>query len=240
MEYANTYPYPRGAKQQLERQSSPTETFIIVPVNFGTNGVSTGNPYRPGQGKHTFNHEVKSSSEKPVYTHWLMKSEPESRLEKGIDVKFGIEDLKEEPDQTACWDGVRNYQARNFMRDQMKQGQEAFFYHSNTKIPGIAGVMKIVKEAYPDHTQFDKKDPHYDSSSSKDYPRWFMVDVQFVRMLKRYIPLSELKHYHLQHKDNDGPLKNLALFTKARLSVQPISDEEWTFILGLEDEKPPN
>lgn len=170
-------------------------------------------------------------------SHWLMKSEPESRFENGIDVKFGIEDLKALPDQTSCWDGVRNYQARNFMR-QMKEGQLAFFYHSNCKEPGIAGIIKIVKEAYVDHTQFDKKDVHYDATSKPDNPKWSMVDVQYQRMMKRFLPLSELKKHHLQHRAAGGPLKDMALFTRARLSVQPLSTDEFDFILSLEDKEP--
>ncbi|XP_044057863.1 thymocyte nuclear protein 1 [Siniperca chuatsi] len=184
--------------------------------------------------------KTKESSESPgspQYCHWLMKSEPESRFENGIDVKFGIEDLKALPNQTSCWDGVRNYQARNFMR-QMKEGQVAFFYHSNCKEPGIAGVMKIVKEAYVDHTQFDKKDVHFDATSKRDNPKWSMVDVQYQRMTKRFLPLSELKKYHLQHRANGGPLKDMALFTRARLSVQPLTTEEFDFVLSLEDEEP--
>ncbi|CAN2388103.1 EVE domain [Pristimantis euphronides] len=177
-----------------------------------------------------------TASQKEEYHCWLMKSEPESRLEKGMDMKFGIEDLKAQPNQTACWDGVRNYQARNFMR-AMKNGQEAFFYHSNCKEPGIAGIIKIVKEAYPDHTQFDPKNPHFDSSSNKDNPKWSMVDVQFIRMLKHYISLAELKKLHLKHKTTDGPLRNMALFTRARLSVQPLTQEEFDYILSLENEK---
>ncbi|XP_053308645.1 thymocyte nuclear protein 1 [Spea bombifrons] len=164
-----------------------------------------------------------------------MKSEPETRMEKGVDMKFGIEDLKVQPNQTACWDGVRNYQARNFMK-AMKVGQLAFFYHSNCKEPGVAGIVKIVKEAYADHTQFDPKNPHYDSSSSPENPRWFMVDVRFERMLKRYIPLAELKQIHQKHKTSGGPLQNLALFTRARLSVQPLTQEEFDFVVSLEDE----
>ncbi|XP_037630388.1 thymocyte nuclear protein 1 [Sebastes umbrosus] len=181
--------------------------------------------------------EKKESSECPQYGRWLMKSEPESRFENGIDMKFGIEDLKALPDQTDCWDGVRNYQARNFMR-QMKDGQLAFFYHSNCKEPGIAGIMKIVKEAYVDHTQFDKKDVHFDANSKPDNPKWSMVDVQYQRMLKRFLPLSELKKYHLQHQAKGGPLKAMALFTRARLSVQPLTAEEFDFVLSLEDEEP--
>ncbi|XP_078359838.1 thymocyte nuclear protein 1-like isoform X2 [Oculina patagonica] len=164
-----------------------------------------------------------------------MKSEPESRFEKGVDVKFGIEDLKNEPDQTACWDGVRNYQARNFMRDQMKNGQLAFFYHSNCKNPGIAGIVEIVKESYVDDTQFDKADPHFDPGSKKDNPKWFMVDVKFVRMMKRFISLQELKTLHQEHKSSGGPLKSISLFTSARLSVQPVTEDEFEFICSLED-----
>lgn len=184
--------------------------------------------------------KTKKSSESvgsSQYCHWLMKSEPDSRFENGIDVKFGIEDLKALPNQTGCWDGVRNYQARNFMR-QMKEGQLAFFYHSNCKEPGIAGVMKIVKEAYVDHTQFDKKDVHFDANSKPDNPKWSMVDVQYQRMTKRFLPLSELKKYHLQHRAEGGPLKDMALFTRARLSVQPLTTEEFDFVLSLEDEEP--
>ncbi|XP_059495133.1 thymocyte nuclear protein 1 isoform X4 [Stegostoma tigrinum] len=161
---------------------------------------------------------AKSSGEdkgnKETHSFWLMKSEPESRIENGVDVK-----------------------ARNFMRD-MKLEQLAFFYHSNCKEPGIAALIKIVKESYVDHTQFDKKDPHYDPRSSKQNPKWFMVDVQFVRMMKRYISLAELKRYHQEHKTKDGPLKNMALFTRARLSVQPVTKEEFDFVLSLEDQKP--
>ncbi|XP_065912680.1 thymocyte nuclear protein 1-like [Dysidea avara] len=171
--------------------------------------------------------------------YWLMKSEPESRMVGGVDVKFSIDDLQQEPDQTAFWDGVRNYQARNIMRDQMKVGNKAFFYHSNCKEPGIAGIVEIVREGYVDHTQFDRKDPHYDGTSKKDNPKWFMVDVKFVRMLKRFIPLSELKKIHSKHvAEGNGALKTMSLFTRTRLSVQPVTQEEFSFIVELEDEKP--
>ena len=101
---------------------------------------------------------------------------------------------------------------------------------------GIAGLVTIVRESYVDHTQFDKKDPHYDPKSEKDKPKWYMVDVKYTRDLKRYIPLHELKELHQKHKNNGGPLANLALFTKARLSVQPLTEEEFDFILELENE----
>uniref|UniRef100_A0A8C6ZIG4 Thymocyte nuclear protein 1 n=1 Tax=Nothoprocta perdicaria TaxID=30464 RepID=A0A8C6ZIG4_NOTPE len=159
---------------------------------------------------------------KQTYCHWLLKSEPESRLEKGVDMKVST---------------VTNSSARNFLR-AMKLGQQAFFYHSNCKEPGIVGIVKIVKEAYPDHTQFDQKDPHYDSTSRKENPKWSMVDVQFVRMTKRFIPLSEIKAHHLAHKADGGPLKNMMLFTRQRLSIQPLTQEEFDFVLSLEEEKP--
>ncbi|KAF4104037.1 thymocyte nuclear protein 1 [Onychostoma macrolepis] len=199
--------------------------------------LKTGKRKRSAGVKSDVEKNKNDDGRKTSCSHWLMKSEPESRIENGVDVKFGIEDLKVLPDQTGCWDGVRNYQARNFMRD-MKVGQQAFFYHSNCKEPGIAGLMKIVKEAYVDHTQFDKKDAHYDPSSKADNPKWSMVDVQFERMTKRFIPLTELKKYHLQHKAKGGPLKDMALFTRARLSVQPLTAEEYDFILSLENEDP--
>ncbi|KAF6278632.1 thymocyte nuclear protein 1 [Rhinolophus ferrumequinum] len=170
---------------------------------------------------------------KNLSKYWLMKSEPESRLEKGVDVKFSIEDLKAQPKQIAGWDGVRNYQARNFLR-AMKLEEKAFFYHSNCKEPGIAGLVKIVKEAYPDHTQFEKSNPYYDPSSKEDNPKWSM----FVRMMKRFIPLAELKTHHQAHKATGGPLKNMALFTHQRLSVQPLTPEEFDFVLSLEEKEP--
>lgn len=153
---------------------------------------------------------------------------------KGVDVKFSIQDLKKEPNQTACWDGVRNHEARNHLQT-MKAGDRAFFYHSNCKQPGIAGIVEIVREGYPDHTQFDEHDPHYDKNSKKDDPKWFMVDVKFVRLLKRFISMTELKKLHKDHvAKGDGELKTMALFTRSRLSVQPVSQQEFSFILGLE------
>lgn len=148
-----------------------------------------------------------------------MKSEPDA---------FGIDDLKAHPDQTEPWDGVRNYQARNMMRDEMKKGDLVFFYHSNTEEPGIVGIMKVEREAYPDHTAFDPESDHYDPKSDPDDPRWFMVDVRYVRHLRRKIPLRELK----EHAE---ALDGLALIRKGnRLSIMPVSKEHWDYILDLE------
>jgi len=150
--------------------------------------------------------------------YWLMKSEPE---------EFGVDDLEARPKKTEPWDGVRNYQARNMMRDQMKKGDLAFFYHSNCEVPGIVGVMKIAREGYPDPTAFDPEDKHYDPKSDPDNPRWFLVDVKFVRKLKRTIPLSELRE--------QPKLANLALVRRGnRLSVMPVAKAEWDLILKLE------
>jgi predicted RNA-binding protein with PUA-like domain len=149
--------------------------------------------------------------------YWLFKSEPD---------EFSIDDLRK--NKTTHWDGVRNYQARNMMRDQMKNGDLAFFYHSNTEIPGIVGVMKIVRESYPDHTAFDSKDKHYDPKSDPDSPRWFMVDLRYVRKFKKTIPLALLREYAL------GPLAEMPLLRKGnRLSVMPVTAEQWEFIHTL-------
>ena len=150
--------------------------------------------------------------------YWLVKSEPD---------EFSIDDLYKAPKRTEHWDGVRNYQARNFMRDGIKKGDEVFFYHSNCDTPGIVGIARVVREAYPDHTAFDPDDPHYDPKSDPDDPRWLMVDVKYVRKLKRTIPLSELKE--------NPKLENMALVRKGnRLSVMPVGEQEWNAILDME------
>lgn len=147
-----------------------------------------------------------------------MKSEPS---------EFSIDDLKNLPGKTEPWDGVRNYQARNMMRDEMKKGDRVFFYHSNCKEPGIVGLMTVHKEGYADHTAFDPEDKHYDPKSDPDNPRWFYVDVKYKRKLKRTISLSEMR----EHK----ALANLKLLHKGnRLSIMPVSKKEWDYILKLE------
>ena len=150
--------------------------------------------------------------------YWLMKSEPS---------EFSIDDLRARPRKTEHWDGVRNYQARNMMRDQMKKGDQVFFYHSNCAEPGIVGIAEVVREGYPDHTAFDPEDAHYDPKSDSDKPRWYMVDVKFVRKLKRTISLSELK--------DDPALEDMPLVRRGnRLSVMPVSASQWKHILRLE------
>ena len=152
--------------------------------------------------------------------YWLMKSEPDV---------FGIDHLKAMPNKTEHWDGVRNYQARNMMRDQMKKGDQVLFYHSNCDEPGIVGVMEVVKQGYPDHTAFDPEAKYYDPKSDPDNPRWYMVAVRYKRHLRRNISLRELKGL------NDPRLEDLALLRKGnRLSIMPLSKVHWDLIMDLE------
>ena len=149
-------------------------------------------------------------------TYWLMKSEPDA---------YSIDDL--ERDGREKWDGIRNYQARNMMRDDMKIGEEIFFYHSNCKEPGIVGVARVASAPYPDPTQFDKKSKYHDAKSSADNPRWCLVDVEFVRKLTRNITLTELKA--------QKTLADMILTRKGnRLSIMPVAKRHWNKILSLE------
>ncbi|HET8898108.1 MAG TPA: EVE domain-containing protein [Rhodanobacteraceae bacterium] len=148
--------------------------------------------------------------------HWLMKSEPDT---------FSIDDLKAR--KTEPWDGVRNYQARNYMRDGMQVGDLVFFYHSNCAEPGIVGIAKVATQAYPDPSQFDPGSHYFDPGSRREAPRWVLVEVKFVRKLKRTITLAELKA--------EPALAEMALVQKgSRLSVQPVNAADWQHILALE------
>ncbi len=149
--------------------------------------------------------------------YWLLKSEPDC---------FSIDDLAAAPNKTTFWDGVRNYQARNFMRDEMKKGDLAFFYHSSVEPPGIAGVATIVREGYPDFTAFDPKNDHYDPKSKQDSPTWFMVDIKLKKKFKELITLGELKEI--------SELNGMTLLQKgSRLSVQPVSESHFKKVLTL-------
>jgi predicted RNA-binding protein with PUA-like domain len=148
--------------------------------------------------------------------YWLMKSEPST---------FSIDDLQRSPNQTTSWDGVRNYQARNFMRS-MAVGDQVLFYHSSADPPATVGIAEVVKTAYPDPTQFDKKDKHYDPKSKPSDPRWDMVDIRYVRKFSRALTLDELR--------KDSKLKGMVLLRKgSRLSVQPVTQLEWKHITSL-------
>ena len=152
--------------------------------------------------------------------YWLMKTEPTS---------FSVENLAAAPRRTTSWDGVRNYQARNMLRDQMRRGDQAFLYYSSTETPGIVATMQIVKQGYPDPTAFDRKDEHYDPGSDPKDPRWFMVDVQLKHRLARTISLEELRAHARKE------LAGLVLLRPGnRLSVMPVERAHWDFILSLE------
>jgi predicted RNA-binding protein with PUA-like domain len=149
--------------------------------------------------------------------HWLLKSEPES---------FSFDDLLASPRKTTCWDGVRNYQARNFMRDDMKKGDLVLFYHSSVDPAEIVGIAEVVRESYPDHTAFDAKDSHFDPKSKSDAPTWMMVDIRAVRRLATPLALGQLRGVK--------GLESMVLLQRgSRLSVQPVSAEEWEIVCNL-------
>ncbi len=149
--------------------------------------------------------------------YWLLKSEPSC---------FSIDDLANRPNKTAPWDGVRNYQVRNMLRDEMKKGDLGFFYHSSCTPPGIAGIVEIVKEGYPDNTAWSLDSDHYDPKSTPDNPRWYMVDVKLIEKFPRLITLDEIKH--------NPKLKNMLINRKGnRLSITPVTSEEWKAIIKM-------
>lgn len=150
--------------------------------------------------------------------YWLMKSEPDA---------FGIDDLAKKPNATEPWNGVRNYQARNMLREQMKRGDLAFFYHSSCEVPGIVGIIEIVRAGYPDSTAFDPESKYYDPQTSSDKPRWFMVDVKLKRKFKHIISLQRLR--------NNPKLKTMQILRKGnRLSITPVTKEQWQAVLAME------
>lgn len=149
--------------------------------------------------------------------YWLMKSEPGS---------FSINDLKNAKDQTTSWDGVRNYQARNMMRDDMKVGDKVFFYHSNCPEPGIVGTMVVSRQAHPDYTALDPDDHHYDPKSSTENPRWCMVDVRFTSRFGRTVTLAEMRA--------TPALEEMIILRRGnRLSITPVTKAEWNCICAL-------
>jgi len=149
--------------------------------------------------------------------HWLLKTEP------GV---FSFDDLLQAPDQTTGWNGIRNYQARNFLRDEMKKGDRVLIYHSSADPPAVAGLAEVVKAGYPDPTQFDSKDDHYDPESTPAAPRWYQVDVKGVRKLLRAVSLEEIRR--------TKALAKMPLVQRGqRLSVQPVAPEEYALIVRM-------
>jgi len=149
--------------------------------------------------------------------YWIMKSEPDV---------FSFQELKKRPKKTEPWNGVRNYQARNFMRDEMQEGELILFYHSSCEIPGVAGIAKVSSKPYPDSTQFEKKSEYYDPKATKETPRWFLIDVTYDQDLKNFVSLEEMK----KHKE----LSEMRLLQRGnRLSILPVTNKEFEFILKL-------
>jgi len=151
--------------------------------------------------------------------HWLMKSEPKV---------YSIQDLEREG--RTYWDGIRNYQARNYMRDEMKQGDLVLFYHSNAQPTGVAGIAAVSREAYPDFTAWDPASDHYDARSTPDHPLWVMVDIQFRQRLPRVVTLDEIR--------TEPTLKDMVLVQNSRLSIQPVKSQEFKRIVKMAGERP--
>ncbi|KAF8559157.1 DUF55-domain-containing protein, partial [Imleria badia] len=178
-----------------------------------------------------------------VQNYWLMKAEPDSRVVKGKD--FSIDDF--ESVGSTPWEGVRNYEARNLMKE-MVLGDKILFYHSNCKNPGIAGFAEVSKEAYPDYTAWDSAHPYFDEKSDKDNPRWLMVDAKFMSRARHFVPLSLLRHLadlpsaippeEVSYVGEDGiiAIKAMPLITRGRLSVQRVSAKCWDVIHTMVDQ----
>jgi len=168
-------------------------------------------PYEQGAWAHVF--APRAAGER---RYWLIKSEPDV---------FSFDDLQRAPRQTTCWDSVRNSSARNFMRDGMKQGDLAFYYHSNAEPSGIVGICEVVREGYPDHTAWDPSHDYFDDKSDPDMPTWFMVDVKAVQPFRTMVTLPQIKA--------DPALAEMALVKVGRLSVVPVTAEEWAHVCAL-------
>ncbi len=151
--------------------------------------------------------------------YWLMKSEPDT---------FGIDDLAAAPKQTTSWEGVRNYQARNMLRDDMAAGDLAFFYHSSCPEPGVAGVMEVVRAGYPDASAWNRRSPYYDAKSTENKPLWYTVDVRLQLRATRLLPLAVLREHAVSHLDG-----LLLLRRGNRLSITPVDHAHWKFIRSL-------
>ncbi len=149
--------------------------------------------------------------------YWLFKSEPSC---------FSIDDLRARNKQISCWDGVRNYQVRNMLRDEIKIGDKAFFYHSSCTPPGVAGIVEVVKNGYPDHTAWDLQSDHFDPGSTPENPRWYMVDVKLVKKFPHFVSLDEIRR--------QSHLKKMLILRKGnRLSITPVTKEEWQVITEM-------
>ncbi|KAI0533186.1 PUA-like domain-containing protein [Xylaria digitata] len=227
----------------LRRSTRRKPASLDVPANESKEAGSKPNaPLKSGKAKAIQKAYTKSTGTKPVNTskanddgkstpsdrwYWLMKAEPESRFENGVDVKFSIDDLasKTVPEP---WDGIRAYAARNNLRS-MKKGELAFFYHSNCKEPGLVGTMEIVQEHSPDLSAHDSEAPYYDPSSKPEDPKWSVVHVKFHSKFTKSIGLKELREMGKPGQ----PLENMQMLKQSRLSVSRVSPSEWEYLMKL-------
>ncbi|PVI05017.1 DUF55-domain-containing protein [Periconia macrospinosa] len=204
-------PQTKAAKPSSTKSSAAKTSSSVVPPTITTTAAS----------------ETNRDANGAQQTFWLLKAEPLPRYENGHNVSFSIDDLagctKAEP-----WTGVRNFQARNNMLS-MRTGDLGFFYHSNAKPSGIAGILRVVEEAKPDETAFDPEDPYYDKKSEQDKPKWWCVGVEFVSKYDEVLSLADIK----EHSGKGGELENLQLIKNGRLSVCKVTREEWVFLKGL-------
>jgi predicted RNA-binding protein with PUA-like domain len=204
-------------------EASDVSSVEEVPVK-KTKKASTKEPKAEAKGKAKASPSKKKPAAIPVSAgYYLMKAEAESRMHNGKDVRFSIDDF--EAIQTSAWDGVRNFVARNHMRS-MKLGDKVLFYHSNCKVPGVAGLAEVSKEAFPDPSAFDKSHAYYDPKSSEDDPKWFCVEVKSVKKFADLVTLKEMKEMHTKP---GNPLADMSLFKPGRLSVQPVK-VSWRWI----------
>ncbi|KAI0878271.1 PUA-like domain-containing protein [Hypoxylon argillaceum] len=203
------------SKAQTLKSDKAKVTRKAQPKSTATKPVKT--PEKKGD-------DTSNSSDK---WYWLMKAEPVSRFENGIDVKFSIDDLAAKKDPEP-WDGIRAYAARNNLRS-MKKGELAFFYHSNCKEPGLVGTMEIVQEHSPDLSAHDPKAPYYDPSSKPEDPKWSVVHVKFRSKFARPVGLKELR----EMGQPGQPLENMQMLKQSRLSVSRVSPSEWEYLMDL-------
>ncbi|KAK5657534.1 hypothetical protein OQA88_3107 [Cercophora sp. LCS_1] len=240
---------PGSKQEKKQKQTAKKAAKITEPIEESENEASASEPDSPPPAKKSRSSKTKAKSvpakaAKPAKsqatststapgekTYWLLKAEPETRLENGIDVSFSIDDLasKTVPEP---WDGIRAYPARNNLRS-MKKGDLAFFYHSNCKEPGIVGTMEIVQEHSPDLSAHDPKAPYYDASSKPEDPKWSVVHVEFRSKFKKMVTLRELRDMG----GKGGPLENMQMLKQSRLSVSRVSEAEWEYLMGVVEER---
>ena len=198
-----------AAKKATAKKAAVRKTSATTPVP--AKKAPQSMPYEQGKWAHVFAPRARGEKR-----YWLLKSEPEV---------FSFADLQAAPHHTTSWDSVRNTGARNFLRDGMKRGDLAFYYHSNAEPSAIVGICEVVREGYPDHTAFDPAHAYYDAESVRGTPTWYMVDVKAVRALEHPVTLPEIK--------DDATLRESALIKVGRLSVVPITQREWDVVLEL-------